>query len=554
MVVVRLLAIGNVLLICRAPASWSYMVKHIRKALSPAQANVSKNASTLGLLLILALGGLVRLWGNDFGLPYLYHPDEGYLVMPALKILHTGNFNPGWFDYGSVFIYVLFLTYVVYFLAGARLGVFQVVQDIPYYENFREISAYDFPTLFIVSRSVSALFGMALIPIVYLLAKRLFGEKVGLVASLLLALCPALVYNAHFATTDTAMTTFVTLAVLLSLRLYESGERKYYALAGFVTGLAISTKYSAFPAVLTLAVAHLLRGRKERSFLDHNLFLALGTVLVGFLIGSPFVLAEFPTFLNYLAKQIRVYGRPGGELPLEATYVWWLKYMFTTEVMPATILALVGVGYLLKEKPRETALLLASPALFWIIILTQIPRYHRSWLPTAPILVLLAAYGLARVAAKLSEWFQKIRPVRQEYGLALLLLPLVIFWGAIVLQRDWRMTQPDVRTLALNWIQEHLPINSRIAIDLTGPPLPSPPWQVGRYGSLGNHPLAYYQEQGYEYLIISQRAWENPSLTQTTKENLQSIEEGTELVADLIGFFLYSPDCHLWIYKVPERD
>jgi len=552
MVVFRLPTVGNVLLIYRALAGWS-MVKYIQKALLPAQANVSKHASTLGLLLILALGLLVRLWGNNFGLPHLYHPDEGYLVMPALKILHTGNFNPGWFDYGSVFIYVLFLTYVVYFLAGARFGVFRVVQDIPYYENFREVSAYDFPTLFIVSRSVSAFFGTALILIVYLLARRLFGEKVSFVASLLLALCPALVLDAHCATTDTPMTTLVTLAVLLSLRLYESGERKYCVLAGFVTGLAISTKYSAFPAILTLAVAHLLRDGREHSFLDHKLFLALGTVLVGFLVGSPFVLVEFPTFLNYLAKQLRAYGRPGGEMPLEAIYVWWLKYMFTTEVTPATILALVGIGYLLKEKPRETALLLASPVLFWIIILTHVTRYHRSWLPTAPILVLLAAYGLAQVTVKLSERFQKIRSVKQGYCLALLLLPLVMFWGTIVLQRDWRMTQPDVRTLTLNWIQEHLPISSRIAIDLTGPPLPSPPWQVGRYISLGDHPLAYYQEQGYEYLIVSQRAWENPNLTQTTKANLQSIEEGAEIVAELIGFFFYLPDCRMWVYKVPER-
>lgn len=515
-------------------------------------ANTSKRISTLGLLLILALGGFVRLWGNNFGLPHLYHPDEGYLVMPALRILHTGSFNPGWFDYGSVFIYVLFLAYAAYFLVGARLGVFQVVQDIPYYGNFRAVSAYDFPTLFIVSRSVSALFGVALILATYLLARRLFGKKTGLVAALLLALCPVLVYNAHFATTDTAMTFFVTLAALLSLRLYESGEIKHYILAGLVTGLAISTKYSAFPAVLTLVVAHLLRGEKGYSLLDSKLFLALGAILVGFLIGSPFVLVEFPTFLNYLAKQLRVYGRPGSEPPLEPTYLWWLRYMFTTEVVPATILALIGIGRLLKERAKETIVLLASPTLFWIIILTQVPRYHRTWLPTAPILVLFAAYGLVQVAVWLSWLLQKVRLVRPVYVLAVLLLPLAMFWGTLVLRRDWRMTQPDVRTLALNWIQEHLPANSRIAIDLTGPPLPSPPWQVGRYGRIGDRPLAYYQEHEYEYVVVSQRARENPSLTQTTVENLDSIEEGAELIADLTGFFLYSPDCRLRVYKVPE--
>lgn len=528
------------------------MLERFQKALVSAQTGIERHKSTLALLLILALGGFLRLWGNDFGLPHLYHPDEGYLIMPALRILHTGNFNPQWFDYGSVFIYVLVLTYIPYFLAGARAGVFRVVQDIPYYENFRAISAYDFPTLFVVSRSVSALFGMALILVTYLLAKRLFGKKVGLVASLLSALCPVLVYNAHFTTTDTAMSFFVALTTLLSLRLYERGEKKHYVLVGLFAGLAVSTKYSAFPIVLTLVVAHLLRVGKGHSLLDSKLFLALGFVFIGFLLGSPFVIVEFPTFLNYLAKQLRVYGRPGGELPIEATYVWWLKYMFTTDIAPATVLGSVGIGYLCRRRPREAVLLLASPILFWAITLAQVPRYHRSWLPTAPVLILVAAYGLVQVATNLSRLLRRIRPMRSAWGLALLLIPLAMFWGVIAMQRDWRMTQPDVRTVALNWIQEHLPNNSRIAIDLTGPPLPDPPWQVGRYGSIGAHPLRYYQAQGYDYVVVSQRARENPSITQTAVENLDSIEEGAELVADLRGFFLYLPDRHLRVYRVPE--
>ncbi len=45
------------------------------------------------LLSAIIIGGLMlRLSGNDFGLPNLYHPDEDALIMPALEIIRSGNF------------------------------------------------------------------------------------------------------------------------------------------------------------------------------------------------------------------------------------------------------------------------------------------------------------------------------------------------------------------------------------------------------------------------------------------------------------------------------
>ena len=67
----------------------------------------------IGLVL---LSSTLRLWGIGFDLPNLYHRDEAKYVTIPLKILKTGDYNPHFFNYPSLFFYVLSAVYVVYFL------------------------------------------------------------------------------------------------------------------------------------------------------------------------------------------------------------------------------------------------------------------------------------------------------------------------------------------------------------------------------------------------------------------------------------------------------
>ncbi|MBL7170902.1 MAG: hypothetical protein ISS46_02790, partial [Candidatus Omnitrophica bacterium] len=48
---------------------------------------------------IFLLAFSLRLWGNTFGLPYFFHPDEARLTIPALEIAERGQWNPGNFIY-----------------------------------------------------------------------------------------------------------------------------------------------------------------------------------------------------------------------------------------------------------------------------------------------------------------------------------------------------------------------------------------------------------------------------------------------------------------------
>ena len=66
----------------------------------------------LGVILFVAL--LMRLWGGSFGLPHIYHSDEGFEVYRALR-LGTGEMDVDRIAKGGYYL-LLFAEYLVYFV------------------------------------------------------------------------------------------------------------------------------------------------------------------------------------------------------------------------------------------------------------------------------------------------------------------------------------------------------------------------------------------------------------------------------------------------------
>ena len=65
-------------------------------------------ASSLVLVIVLGAFGL-RIWGIQFGLPYLFHNDEGFEVIRALQ-LGSGEFDFDRVSKGGYF-YLLFIEF-----------------------------------------------------------------------------------------------------------------------------------------------------------------------------------------------------------------------------------------------------------------------------------------------------------------------------------------------------------------------------------------------------------------------------------------------------------
>ena len=77
------------------------------------------------LAVIVAGAFLLRIWGIEFGLPYLYHPDEPNNVLVAQTILKSGDLRPTAYNYGSLFYYLNAAAYLPYYGVGKLLGWFE---------------------------------------------------------------------------------------------------------------------------------------------------------------------------------------------------------------------------------------------------------------------------------------------------------------------------------------------------------------------------------------------------------------------------------------------
>ena len=273
----------------------------------------------------------------------------------------------------------------------------------------------------LAARALSAFAGTLIVPTVHVLARRLFaacGEDarraIALLAALLAALSPALVYYAQ----ETRMYGLVTLlavaSVYWSLRFYRAPRSTGAALGCFLSGLAaVYTHYYAFFVLLAenlVLFPALLRARRSgaRRWLAVHGAMAVAylpwiAVQTGFLEGK--ASARFDEWgaaaLRIALETLTAFA---GGLALQPAAAWAVTLLFLVAVAAGLFLALrpalaadrgarAGAG-------RVEGLLLASYLLVPLVLAWAVDPimpffYARYLLLLAPAFYLLAALGLA---------------------------------------------------------------------------------------------------------------------------------------------------------------
>lgn len=212
----------------------------------------------LSMIAILFLAFTVRYWGINFGLPHTEcRPDETLIIHRVLGFF-SGDLNPHWFVYPSLYMYILFGVYVFYFVIGKFWGRYSSPSDL--------IQAYVVdPTIFhLLDRFISVFLGTATVFIVYKIVETLFDKKTATISSLFLSLAYLHVRDSHFGVTDVSMTFLVMLCLLFIIRSYKKKNFKNYVISGLIGGLAVSTKYNSLVLVIPMAVVHLMNTLDER--------------------------------------------------------------------------------------------------------------------------------------------------------------------------------------------------------------------------------------------------------------------------------------------------
>lgn len=119
----------------------------------------------------------------------------------------------------------------------------------------------------------SALFGSAMVPLFFLLARRLFGNRVGLIAAGLLATSDLHIAFSRMALTEAVLTFWFVLAMYALARLADAGSSfwGWSVAAGLATAAAWNTKYNGWMPLAIAATAWFLfavRGRFVRRHTD----------------------------------------------------------------------------------------------------------------------------------------------------------------------------------------------------------------------------------------------------------------------------------------------
>lgn len=246
---------------------------------------------------------LVRLAGIGWGLPndirnQSLHPDEPIIWMVSQRIEPTkGRFDPGFYNYGSLYLTLLRLsTDVVQGYGGGP-------KDQSPREQWAAIGRYH-----LAGRILSALAGAGIAWGVFCLLRRrttLIGSGFG---GLAVALAPGLVIHSRFQTVDIVAALFVTLSLYWATRLVPPEDSdsppvlRWAALAGLFAGLSAGTKYTGILALLAVAVAAHYRPRPERLKL---IGVAFGVAVLAFLITTPGAWLNTSQFLEDTLYEMR---------------------------------------------------------------------------------------------------------------------------------------------------------------------------------------------------------------------------------------------------------
>ncbi|MFH1141747.1 MAG: phospholipid carrier-dependent glycosyltransferase [Chloroflexota bacterium] len=484
------------------------------------------------LLGILILAISLRLWGINFGLPYLYHPDEPPYVAIAQDIFKSGDLNPRFLNYPSLFFYLNALVYIPYFVAGKLAGLFQVPSDIPAPSMLAMGTGLTLmPSTFLLGRLLTATFGIGSVALVFLLGRQLTSSTMAAsLAALMMAISPSNVANSRFITPDTFLVFFAMLSLWGAVKVFQQGKLSHYLLTGVAVGLTISTKYNGALIVLPLLAAHFIRHRLGG--LRHpRLYMGLGLGAATFFLTTPFALLDYQRFLTDFQFEAGHYstGHPGME---GNTLGWYLSYLWQVEGL-ATLLAALGVVWGLYTRRRELILLSIFPVFYFAFINSFAVRNDRTLLPLTPFLFLLASSLLVGLFRRSSAGHPNPRRWLRLVAVALALASLA--WPAMqTVKNNLQLTTVDSRETARIWIEDHVPSGARIAIESYAPYVDPQRFSVQAFGKMIDHTPEWYRANGFDMLVFSQgmfaRFFEEPERYSNEVSQYEDLFQAFDLV------------------------
>ncbi len=398
----------------------------------------------------------LRFSAIDFGFPDQFRPDEEMMVPTAL------GFEKDWNPHQA--IYPAGQTYLLHAVLRSNAMLAGVHGDL-----HKAYGADDGAQAYLIARQLTAAMGTITVPVIYLAAESVFSPTAALVSAAIVAVSFIHVRESKFAKVEAPAGMWLALSILMILRIVSRGHWIDYVLAGVFCGLAAATHYTAGAIAIGIVVAHLEARRRESksllgSLADFRIYVAGTVTILTFLCVDPYFILDWPqTSKDFSFLQMIYRNWNGGNTPAG----FGLRWLFLL-AMPAAF----GVGleiFLLaamlwviaRPKPGTYALIAFILACFWSLTSGH-PQLEFRYLVN-PLLAMALVGGLfANDLVVLASEVLGSRiglAVAAGAGLALLAPSLIRD-----LQLNWLLSQEDTRTIAQDWILDHIPPGSEIAM------------------------------------------------------------------------------------------
>lgn len=412
----------------------------------------------LVLLLTLAASVALRAYGGIlWGLPDRFHPDEPFILDRAAAMVSTGDPNPRWFRYPSLYIYV---QAAVEPLGAPSQGLFDSK-----YRGEASPSALVQARQLAVGRLVTVIVGALSVGGVFLLGLRGYSRVAGLIGAAFLAVHVPHLANSQWVTTDVPSAAAVLGTAICSLTALKRRSLTWILAGAVGAGLAASLKYNAGISLIMplVAAAMLWRG----TTLVRNA--AAIAVLSGaaFLATTPYALVEFARFSSDLKFEIDHYstghaGAEGGD-----TWRWYIDRFLLSAPYTGIVMG-IGVAYAIARRKTQDLVLLSFVLAYYLVIGSQVVRFERNLMPLVPIASVLGGRVAAETLAAAGHF--KLRPL----AIALVSAGLVlVFTSATVdsVRYDRRLLIQDTRHVARDWINDNISPGSRMVKEFYTPTL-----------------------------------------------------------------------------------
>ncbi|MCK5538872.1 MAG: glycosyltransferase family 39 protein [Bacteroidales bacterium] len=407
----------------------------INKTITSIKDFIVKNYFTFLVLMVVIFAFVLRYFHTKVGLPYLYNWDEPQTASTALKIMKTGDFNPHFFNYGSLMIYSNFVVDVLHYLSlmghpSTSESYLTTMNEIKINADTGWHWTISHPSFYHWNRVLTALLGTGTVVVTYRIGKHVFNKWIGLIAAGFLATLPFHISQSAQITSDAPVAFFVLTVVLFSLLFIQYKKLSYFILSLVFVGIAIATKYNAAISMLIPLIALIIVYlRLKESVKTYMWFLIPLIPITVFFMIMPYAIIDLTTFLKDVGFEVRHYkinGHGGAtSVPGWEHFSFQMERFYREIGLLNTILIGIGaVGIFFRPLFVFTLIL---PLMYLVYMSGMTVNFHRNFTQVYPFLALLFASGCYYLYHFIITMQKQIIPNKEWIGSSLAILVVLGF-------------------------------------------------------------------------------------------------------------------------------